>query len=447
MHIVETALARQLSDTVGPEHLLDDPRACAAYAIHGRLPGLVVAPASVEELSGVMAAAHAAEAAVAIWGGGTRQLQGHRPARLDLVVRTERLSRVLEHEPADLTISVEAGLPMARLHTLLASHGQMLPVDVPLPARATVGGVLATAADGPRRLGYGTLRDLLIGIGVVEATGRRSKAGGMVVKNVSGFDMMKLYLGSFGSLAMIASANFKLLPRPRAAATVLCGFASRTGCFRLADALHTSQLSPAAAEYLGGYRPRLAPESWQIRSDEPEAPAMHYLAVWVEGLPAAVTRQQRDVAALARESGADDVEPVQGNEHRLLWQAIADLPQAASVLPGELLLRLSCLPSELVRAIDDGSAQADRLGLRLAICARALSGLAYLRLRGADDALAQAHAALLRAWPSLNVLAAAPDLAARLDLWGHAGEGTTLMRRIKHEFDPLSMLNPGRFVV
>ncbi|MEI6779004.1 MAG: FAD-binding oxidoreductase, partial [Chloroflexales bacterium] len=241
-------LSSQIASIVGASYLIDDLADYPAYAIQGRIPILVVAPGSVEELAHVVAAAHAAGMAVIPRGGGTMQAWGRPPAGDFMIVQTTRLSHARIYEPDDLTISVEAGMTMQSLDALLAAHGQMLPLDVPLPARSTVGGVLATAMDGPRRLGYGTSRDLLIGVQVVEATGRGSKAGGMVVKNVSGFDMMKLYTGSLGSLAIIVSANFKLLPRPRAAATIACTFNTPADAFALVTAIHTSQLTPAAVE-------------------------------------------------------------------------------------------------------------------------------------------------------------------------------------------------------
>src|SRR5262245_20398935 len=204
--VTAATLERQLAESVGSENLVTDSAACAAYAVSGLTPSLVAAPGSVEELAQVLAAAQEAGIAVVPWGGGTRQRMGRPLAASQgfLAVRTQRLARVVEYEPADLTISVEAGISMAKLSAVLAAEGQMLPVDVTLPGRSTLGGALATAADGPRRLGYGTLRDLLIGIRVAEATGRISKAGGRVVKNVSGFDLMKLYLGSLGTLAVVA---------------------------------------------------------------------------------------------------------------------------------------------------------------------------------------------------------------------------------------------------
>jgi len=244
------ALASALAPIVSDHALLDDPHTCAAYAVQGITPRCVVAPGSLDELSAVMHVAREQHAAVAPWGGGTQQSIGNPPARLDLVVRTERLDQVLVHEPDDLTISVSAGITIGTLREYLARYGQMLPIDPPLLTRATIGGLLATGMDGPRRLGYGTLRELLIGITVVEADGRISRGGGMVVKNVSGFDMMKLYRGSLGTLAIIASANFKLQPIPRAAATLLCSFADAAAAFAALEALHVTQLTPTAAEFL-----------------------------------------------------------------------------------------------------------------------------------------------------------------------------------------------------
>ncbi|NTU80614.1 MAG: FAD-binding oxidoreductase, partial [Chloroflexales bacterium] len=277
---IET-LQRQLAEVVGAPNLSEDTD---LFAIGGRAPALAVAPGSVEELAQAVAACHAARVAVVPWGGGTRQSWGRPPAaERFVVIRTTRLGRVLVYEPDDLTISVEAGMTLAALDEALAANGQMLPLDGPRPERSTIGGILATAADGPRRLGYGTARDLLIGAQVVEATGRVSKAGGMVVKNVSGFDMMKLYLGSMGTLAIIVSANFKLLPRPRAAGSVSCLFRRPEGALALAERVAASQLTPAAVEYH---------EGWAL--DGSGAPVVS-LEVRAEGLPAAVERHLRDL--------------------------------------------------------------------------------------------------------------------------------------------------------
>ncbi|MEI7642844.1 MAG: FAD-binding oxidoreductase [Chloroflexales bacterium] len=444
------SLASQITSIVGAPYLIDDPTGYPAYAVQGRVPALVVAPGSAEELAWVVSAAHAADMPVIPRGGGTMQAWGRPPARDFIIVQTTRINRVRIYEPDDLTISVDAGMTMQALDALLAANGQMLPLDVPLPARSTVGGVLATAMDGPRRLGYGSARDLLIGVQVVEATGRISKAGGMVVKNVSGFDMMKLYTGSLGSLAIIVSANFKLLPRPRAAATIACAFSSQAAAYALADAIHASQLAPVAVEYLqkdeGGGMKDEAPMD-TVSSLIPH-PSAFMLCVRAEGLPAAVERHVRDVAAMAERADSSGVTVLRDEAHTAAWAAINDLPQTFSLAEGELLLRLSCLPGDLARALADASALATRHGMALTVAARALSGIAYLRARGDDEAArSQFHTNLLARWPQLAILAGPPAIMAEAPIWGADIPNLALMRRIKQEFDPDNRLNPERYVV
>ncbi|HEU5015736.1 MAG TPA: FAD-binding oxidoreductase [Roseiflexaceae bacterium] len=421
-----TQLLNALASIVPADSLISDRDACARYAVQGVVPGCVVAPGSVEELGRVMQVATALHAATVSWGGGTQQMIGNAPQQIDLLVRTERLNRVLIHEPDDLTISVEAGMTMQALRTHLSQQGQMLPLDPPLPDRATIGGLIATATDGPRRLGYGTLRDLLIGIAVVEASGRVSRGGGMVVKNVSGFDMMKLYLGSFGTLAIIVSANFKLLPLPRFRATQCCRFQSAEAAWQFADALHGSQLTPTAAEYLN------ASALAAIGMDG----ACGMLAR-AEGIEAAVERHMRELNGLAARYGAaverrdDDAD---------LWARVADLPQTADIAHDEAVIKTTTLPSDTAAAIERLEAWGRHAGCAPIISARALNGVIYARLRP----VVEAGMSELAAMPGVRWIAAGVPHGPR---WGAAPSTIATMQRIKQEFDPLHVLNPGRFVV
>ncbi|HJZ45819.1 MAG TPA: FAD-binding oxidoreductase [Roseiflexaceae bacterium] len=444
------ALPNALAAIVSEQYVSADPAACAEYAIQGVVPGCVVAPGSLEELSAVMQVAYERRAAVTPWGGGTQQNIGAPPARLDLVVRTERLNRVLIHEPDDLTISVEAGITLGALRALAARHGQMLPLDPPLPGRATIGGLLATASEGPRRLGYGTLRELTIGIGVVEASGRISRGGGMVVKNVSGFDMMKLYIGSLGTLAIIASANFKLLPIPRAAATLLCTFDEPSAAFAAIEALHLTQLTPTAAEYLNvtALARALATENTERTEKGRERAAASSsvasypsaLALRAEGLPQAVERHFTEMSTLAARNGAAERRRLDGAEDMTLWERIADLPQTAELAADEALLKLTALPIEVERTVAQIELLAARASAAVTIDARALNGVIYARLRPID---AEALSALLAELPGTQWVATTLPGVPR---WGAPPPGLDLMRRIKDEFDPQGMLNQGRYV-
>jgi glycolate oxidase FAD binding subunit len=422
-------LNEALRTALPPDTVQDDAPTLEAFSVQGVRPLCVVTPGNVEELQATLRIAAEHRAALAPWGGGTQQLIGAPPTRLDLVVRTTRLNRVLAHTPDDLTISVEAGMTFGALRTYLAQHGQMLALDPPLPDRATIGGLIATATDGPRRLGYGTLRDVLIGIAVVEVGGRLSRGGGMVVKNVSGFDMMKLYLGSFGTLAVIASANFKLLPQPRAAGTILCRFNDPKPAFAALDELDGTQLAPVAAEYLN--RSALAAVGQS---------GVCALALMAEGLPQAVERQMNDMSAIMRRHGAQSVERLHGGEAEALWSAIADLPQTATLAADEAVVKLSVLPTDVASAIAQCEASAARVGSSVAINARALSGVLYARVRSVTAA---ALTTLTAELPGLQWVATTlPDTPR----WGAPPQGLDVMRRIRDEFDPLHLLNPGRFV-
>ena len=425
-------ISNSLASALGADRVQADPADTAAYRLGPHTPDAVVTPASIEELAAAMAIAHESGASVVPWGGGTRQTYGRpiTPSGPWIVLRTTGLNRVLDYNPDDLAISVEAGITMAALRDTLAQHRQMLPIDVPLPDRATLGGTLALDADGPRRAGYGTNRDLLVGVRVIEATGRSSKAGGIVVKNVSGFDLMKLYIGSAGTLAVIASANFKLLPMARASATLACAFPSLEAAFACIDALHASQLVPTACE--------LSNCGWMPEGDL-------RLALLVEGLPTAVERHRAEFGRMALAAGAIETRALEPSDAQAVWARIGDFPRAGA---GDMLLRVACLPSQLAAAIGAAGALAARFGLRLRYTARALSGVVYARVDGGDlsawlhalrDALPAANLALL---DPAGISGGAPTLGL-----GQPPEGLAVMRRIKSEFDPKGLLNPGRFLV
>src|SRR5215211_991718 len=218
-----TDLRAALAPVVGTAHVFAEERG-QDYRVDRQAPPLVVLPGDPEEVAGCLAAADRLGAAVVPWGGGTAQTLGYPLRRYDVALDLRRLNRVLAYEPGDRTISVEAGITVEALDTVLAAHGQRVTVDCPQPRATTLGGLVATHRTGLRRLRYGTLRDLLIGIRAAHPDGTLTRGGGMVVKNVSGYDMMKLYLGSLGTLGVVVEVNLKLAPRPPSAGSVLLLF-------------------------------------------------------------------------------------------------------------------------------------------------------------------------------------------------------------------------------
>ena len=399
------------------------------HIVHGVVPTRVACPLDVQAVAHVMQhAAHHGWSVVA-WGGGTQQLIGAPPPRVDLVVVTTHLNQVLHHEPNDLTIAVGAGMTLGALRRYLAHHGQMLPVDGALADTTTIGGMIATAADGPRRAMYGLLRDMMIGIEVIEVNGQRSRAGGMVVKNVSGFDMMKLYHGSFGTLALIVSANFKLVPLPPVVAGVLAIFATLTDADAFVADVMASQLTPVTCELI----------------DTTLLATLGVNGAWgvllgCEGPQAAVDRHLAELSQRASQHHGTS-HSYAGAEYQQVLQVLTDAAQVASLAADELVLRWATLPGDVATLIARIAQIALQHGGAYVVHARASVGSGYVRIRGIDAA---AQAAWLTALPETVWVATRATLPR---YWHTPSGGADVMARIRAEFDPQRRLNPGRFVV
>ncbi|MCS6881415.1 MAG: FAD-linked oxidase C-terminal domain-containing protein [Oscillochloridaceae bacterium] len=428
----------RLAVTGAPEASRLDSAALAAIVgadyVTASGAALAVSPGSVEELARVVALCHRVGAPVRPCGDAAR-LDGARAQTPALRIATRRLKRVLVYEPDDLTIGVEAGMSLAELQTLLAANGQMLPLDVHRPEAATLGALVAVAADGPRRLGYGTLRDWVLGLTIVEADGAVSRLGGQVVKNVSGFDLVKLLVGSHGTLGVIAAVRLRVFPRPRAAATLLAAFAGRQQALACLDAVADTRLQPTAAELVAGPPEPSAPLA------VPSGGAL--LALRAEGHPAAVARHMRALRALAGEAGALSADELSGGDEEALWAEVARRA-APPEAPGASLMRLCAAPAGLGAALDAAEAEALPRGLALSICARGLSGVAYLQVAGPVEGRLDFHAALVRRLRHAHLLD--PFLAARAaQPRGAPPPALGLMRAIKTELDPFNRMNPGAF--
>jgi glycolate oxidase FAD binding subunit len=233
----------------------------ASDAIVGVVPSSVAEPATLDEATEVVAACARDQRHLAFAGGGTELGLGAPPERLDVLLRTTALDRIVEHAPLDQIVTVECGARIGELQRTLAAHGQRLSIDPPWADRATVGGVVASNAFGALRTRYGSIRDLIIGISFVRADGARVRGGGKVVKNVAGFDLPKLLTGSLGTLGLIATATFRLHPLPETSATIVFPRIALADVQRLLRAAREAQLEPEAVAALAS-----APASggWQL---------------------------------------------------------------------------------------------------------------------------------------------------------------------------------------
>mgnify|MGYP005839503211 CR=1 FL=1 len=374
----------------------------------------ILKPDRAEGLAEALAAAAAAGRQVRLCGASSKDAMGGPLAPAGLAISTAALNRVRLYDPRDLTISVEAGMTYRELRRLLAANGQMLPLDPPFAETATTGGVVASNSSGPRRRLYGTARDMVIGMTFATLEGKLVESGGMVVKNAAGFDMAKLMIGSFGTLAAIAVVNFRVFPRPAASRTFVFSTGGAGEALAVRDRILKSVLQPAAADLLNpAAAEALGRQGW-------------LLAVRAAGNEAVIARWSREL------SGA---EPLDGDAEEEWWRCISEFaPEFLARTPQGAVARVSTTLSGLARVVEQASGP---------LLARAASGVCYAGF--GDPGEAAAWAARAAAEGSKAVVEYAPPAAKeKLEMWPAPGSDFESMRRIKEMFDPRRLLNPGR---
>ena len=372
-------------------------------------------PSSAAEAAEAMRAAGEEGRCVRLRGGGTKSSWGP-PAERPDEISTERLDQVVEHNEGDLTAVLQAGVPLARAQDHLAPAGQMIALDPPLgdDDRATIGGVLATADSGPLRNRYGAPRDLVLGITVALSDGTVARAGGKVIKNVAGYDLAKLFTGSFGTLGLVVEVVMRLHPQALATTTAVGASSDPAALSAAASAVAHCNLGPECLDvwWAGGSGEVLA----RFAGAAPEAPA---------GVAAELLAGKGLDASVAEDDDA-------------LWQRQRSLQRADR----GAVLRVSGVASELATVLrsaqDVGASVVGRAGL----------GLSWLTLADGDhtDVVAAIEEVRRRLHPFACVVLDAPEaVRQKVDVWGEV-DGLALMRRVKARFDPGGVCNPGIFV-
>ena len=437
-----TSIPQQLSNILGPEAVLPTE----GYLVDGVVPQAVVRPIDRQGVAQVLRWASKEGVALFPRGGGVLSGLGNVPSQVDVVLDLTCLNRVVDYQPADLTVTAEAGITLDNLRRELVQGGKFVPMEAPLPRRATVGGILATGFSGPMRYSYGLLRDWLIGISVIGADGVETKAGGRVVKNVTGYDLNKLYSGSLGTLGVIVEASFKIAPAPDTRAGVVAFFPSIDVAVAAARSLVSQVYAPQGIQVVNG-------EVVGRLGLEAPASSEAMVSAFLEGRPRAVGRRLEESTALFGVCGAITVANLDEQTSAGLLAGLTDLPWNDAD-PPLLGLRSNLPPSnvgELLEAIGDR----DGLGI---VADPGFGTVQILQWKGGLSGAPEPEGIIaliervrrvaLDLGGTVVVEACPPDVKSRLDVWeGSAGTGEQeIMRRIKHNLDPAGILNPGRFI-
>ena len=437
------SVAEQLADLLGSDCVAPADR-LVEYAIGSFVPTAVVKPDDAGGVRAVMEWASRTRAAVYPSGGRTLTQLGNRPSRPGIALDLTGLNRLVDFQPADLTVSVEAGMTIAQLDDALAQDGKHVPIAAPLPRRATVGGTLATGVSGPLRSAYGLPRDWLIGINVVGCDGTATKAGGKVVKNVTGYDLNRLYTGSLGTIGVITEATFKLAPAPGDWAVIVGRFSSAAAAVAAGQTLERNYVAPLGSHLLTG-------ES--ISRVSPSATAGEAVAVAiVGGRAASVNRRVNDTSNLWR-NAASSIDTMRGDTALDLINALTDLPVGPES-PPNVSVRINSTPSALNNLVDFGRNPLGIMPPPAVVADVGFGGGRLLWWDDFDDADAVEVAGELRKIQDTATTLGGGAIVERcpqpirdcLDVWGDQPSGMAIMRRLKQQFDPHNILNPGRFI-
>lgn len=417
-----SSIEEKLRSVLGPENLRP---VTSADTVSGVLPQFVAEPDSEQQLAAILSMANEVGVAVIPRGGGTKLDWGNPPKRAELVLSTARLNRILEHAWADLTVTVEAGCTLHSLQKTLAQHGQRLAFDGLWPERATIGGVLSTNDSGALRLRFGALRDLIIGVTLALPDGTLASSGGKVVKNVAGYDLPKLATGALGTLGVITRAVFRLHPLPRATTTLTCVTDRAEKAKRVFAQLSDSKLAYSAL---------------QARFPDVEKPEV-FLDVLFEGTPPGISQQIAQLQSLASPLSFAE------SDHSV-WMARERLHSQSSRYDGfSTMIRISAHPADAIPAIGNLCTMAvGRANFKAVVHA---TGLGTVHMTGEKEqvsSLAKVFRKRMENAGGSMVVLGRSALTDDFNAWGNAGDALSLMRAVKHQLDPKSTLNPGRFV-
>src|SRR5216684_1032940 len=483
----------RLESLIGTSHVATDSAARASYAVDEIIPAAVAKPSSAEEAAEVVRFAALEKLALVPCGARTKLQIGLPPSRYDIALDITALNQIVHYDPGDLTLSAEAGTPIEKLNAHLLEHRQFLPLLVPWYSRSTIGGTIASGIDSPLRQFYGTARDFLIGAEFVDGTGKLCKSGGRVVKNVTGYDLHKLLIGSLGTLAVITRLNFRTFPAPTADSRgFVASFPNAEGALALRSAIASSSLTPLTLDIVS---PELAQIFATRTPSTPETavfagenratdqtslppigdwfnPREWQLCAAFVGTTEVLDRYARELTLLAEKSRATSTVILGDTTRPAVWGRLREsLSMLLEASPTTVIFKINVLPSHHAALFTNLQHIAERATLPRALIARAGSTVYFALLPASvnedttarlSQSIAQifdlafaagSYASLLFAPPALKERTSlrsqqlVAPASSRLPANSHAEliPGVAQMRRLKSAFDPQNIFVPGRF--
>ncbi len=461
MTVVAHTAATRLAEISGAQNAISEPARLAAYGIDGAAPAAAVKPGSRDEVSEIVRFCAAEKLAIVACGARSKLSMGAPPIRYDVALDLTRLDHIVAYDPSDLTLSVEPGVPLQRLAGVLAGHRQFLPLAVPFLGCATAGGTIAAGVHSPLRQAYGTARDFLLGVEFITGDGSLVKSGGLVVKNVAGYDLHKLMIGAMGTLGVITKLNFRTFPSPGATRVFIASAASAENALDLRGRIARSPLrlltmdilspgaveilsSPIAARFEPGPAPadRIPHEKWAF-------------CATFSGAGAVLDRYQRELQQIAGQGGCQDCEICGDEKNPASFGRVREfIPIALESSAATMILRVSVLPAKLNELLVSVSSAAKIYAVRSAAMAGGL-GVCYVALvpnardEDSQQKVQKAAGHIVNATVQLGGNATIPWASAEwkssLKVWGPDRIDFEQMRKLKNVFDPAGILSPGRF--
>jgi len=452
----------ELKRIVGESSILSEEQV-TAYTFDGYVPKAVVVPTSVQEMQEVLQFAVKQGVSVMPAGAGTKLGIGNLPQKVDVVLATTHLNSVVEYEPADLTVTVEAGIRLADLQTELARHRQYLALNPPYADRCTIGGIVATNASGSLRLRHGTARNQVLGLRVVRADGTVVKSGGKVVKNVAGYDLNKLYIGAFGTLGIITEVTLKLSPIPVRQAILTADFQNVQEAVDTGLSIVGSQTLPMFANmFINAENTQLRVDKSSTRSEltrhhretewnDAQDSMVKKVVVGFGGDPETVAWQLTQCQGIMEQNGAIGVTIREGESLQHIQGAVQEFSadnKNTEIVVAKLNLKRTDLAEFASQIVGANWARDVQMMALLG------SGVLYAILPATSDTDYQSLANVLTRLRqtamsrqgNLIIEVAPPELKRHIDVWGSVEGTLSLMKQIKAKFDPVGLLNPGRFI-